>query len=105
MKRGPEATPNTFEGPQALRRLLELAERSDTGQARTCARFVASAYNGEAFPFDPYLLRTVDQAIGDDMLSVLAFIREGTRDPHTMIENSDHRIEKMIDDWGMKWPK
>ncbi|MFN7611142.1 MAG: hypothetical protein ACK5QX_09450, partial [bacterium] len=35
---------------QAYLRLVELAERSDTGQARRGARVLASTFNGDAFP-------------------------------------------------------
>ena len=46
----------------ALERLLALAETRDSGQIRTVARFIASTFNGQAFPFDPFDLRTVDVA-------------------------------------------
>ena len=34
----------------ALERLLDLAEKRDSGQIRTVARFIASTFNGQAFP-------------------------------------------------------
>lgn len=46
----------------ALERLLDLAEKRDSGQIRTVARFIASTFNGQAFPLDPFDLRTVDVA-------------------------------------------
>ena len=55
----------------AYARLLSLAEDRDSGQARRIARFLASTFNGQAFPLDPYQLRAVDVAIGNDMLCCL----------------------------------
>ena len=34
----------------ALERLLDLAGKRDSGQIRTVARFIASTFNGQAFP-------------------------------------------------------
>jgi len=42
----------TAQGGQAYARLLDLAETRDSGQVRRIARFIASTYNGQAFPFD-----------------------------------------------------
>jgi hypothetical protein len=41
---------------QAFARLLVLAETRDTGQARRIAKFLASCYNGQAYPFDVFEL-------------------------------------------------
>lgn len=40
----------TRRGTAAFTRLLELAETRDSGQIRRVVRFVAAAFNGEAFP-------------------------------------------------------
>jgi len=45
---------------QAYARLLQLAETRDSGQLRRIALFLASCYNGEAFPFDLFELCAVD---------------------------------------------
>ena len=60
-------------GAQALSRLIRFAERSDTGQSRTVAGFIAALI--EARPYDMYDLHDVDVAISDDMLICLDAIR------------------------------
>lgn len=56
---------------QAYARLLQLAETRESGQIRYIARFLASSYNGSAFPWNPFDLRGLDVDIGDDMLACL----------------------------------
>lgn len=60
---------------QAFGRLLHVAETRDTGQARRIARFLASCYNGEAYPLDVFDLRAVDVEVSDDMLKCLDALR------------------------------
>ena len=55
----------TAKGGHAFQRLLQLAETRDSGQVRRVALFIAATYNGEAFPFDLFELRAVDEAISD----------------------------------------
>jgi hypothetical protein len=62
---------------QTLSRLLQIAERSDAGLAYAVAEFLASYFNGRAFPFALFDLRAVDLAIGDDMLLRLDTLRGG----------------------------
>jgi hypothetical protein len=88
----------------AYERLLSLAERSDTGQARVIAQFLASTYNGQSFPFDLFDLRVVDVAIGDDMLACLDALRWAKADLFKLVPDGDRRVRAVIDDWGLKWP-
>jgi hypothetical protein len=94
----------TQAGAQAFARLLELAEERDSGQIQRIARFLAATYNGEAFPFDPFELRTIDIAIGDDMLCCLDALRWGRADLHTLVPDGDARVRAVIDRWGLRWP-
>lgn len=89
---------------QALERLLKLAEVSDAGQARTVARFIASTFDGQTFPLDPFDLRTVDVAISDDMLTCLDALRWGKADLHKLVPDGNKRILAICDAWGLKWP-
>jgi len=90
---------------QAFGRLLELAERRDSGQIRRVAKFLASTYNGEAFPFDLFELRAVDVAISDDMLTCLDCLRWGKADLYKLVPDGDRRVRAVIDAWGFQWPK
>jgi hypothetical protein len=95
----------TAEGAQAFARLLSLAEHHDSGQIRRLARFIASLYNGQAFPFDLYELRAVDVEISDDMLRCLDALRWARADLHTLVPDGDARVQAVIRHWGLCWPE
>jgi len=58
-------------GVPALERLMAIAERNASGQARHISLFLLGLYNGERFPFDLTNLRAIDGALQDDCLAVL----------------------------------
>lgn len=95
----------TLAGAQAFERLLKLAEERHSGQIPRIARFLASAYNGQAFPFDLFELRAVDLAISDDMLSCLDALRWARADLHTLVPDGDARLLQVIRQWGLRWPE
>ena len=95
----------TAQGGQAYARLLTLAETRNSGQIARIARFIASTYNGEAFPFDPFDLRGLDIEISDDMLLCLDALRWGRTDLHSLIPDGDRRVRAVIELWGLKWPQ
>lgn len=95
----------TAKGGQAYARLLTLAETRDSGQVRRIARFLASTYNGEAFPFDLFELRGLDEAISDDMLACLDALRWAQTDLHRLVPDGARRIEAVIAQWGFQWPE
>ncbi len=86
---------------QAYLRLVELAERSDTGQARRVARFLASTFNGEAYPFDLFELRALDVALSDDALTCIDALRWGRADLYKLLPDGEHRIAALITSWGI----
>lgn len=90
---------------QAYDRLLRLAERSNGGQIRTVARFIASTFDGQAFPLDPFDLRAVDVNIGDDMLLCLDALRWGKADLYKLVPDGNARILAICEAWGLKWPE
>jgi hypothetical protein len=94
----------TVTGAAAFARLLQLAEQRDSGQIVRVARFIAATYNGQAFGFDPFDLRAVDIAIGDDMLACLDALRWGRADLHRLVIDGDARVRAVIDRWGLRWP-
>lgn len=89
----------------AYDRLLRLAERSRSGQVRVVARFLASTFDGQTFPLDPFDLRAVDVAIGDDMLLCLDALRWGKADLYKLVPDGNARILAICDAWGLKWPE
>jgi hypothetical protein len=89
---------------QAYARLLQWAEDSDCGQARTIARFIASTFDGMSFPLDPFDLRSVDVAISDDMLACLDALRWGRADLYKLVPDGRERILAMLKAWGLPWP-
>ena len=94
----------TRQGAQAFARLLRLAETRDSGQIPRIARFLAAAYNRQAFQLDLFELRAVDIAISDDMLCCLDALRWGRADLHTLIPDGDVRVRAVIERWGLRWP-
>lgn len=95
----------TAKGGHAFLRLLQLTETCDSGQARRISLFIAATYNGSAFPFNLYDLRTVDVAISDDMLLCLDAMRWGQSDLHNLMPDGDRRVKKLIELWGIRWPE
>ena len=87
----------TAKGKHAEQRLLQLAETSDSGQVCRVGLFIAATYNGEAFPFDLFELRAVDEAISDDMLLCIDALRWGQSDLHNLVPDGDRRRI-----WGRK---
>ena len=81
----------TAKGGHAFQRRLQLAETRDSGQVRRGALFIAATYNGEAFPFDLFELRAVDEAISDDMLLCIDALRWGQSDLHSLVPDGDRR--------------
>jgi len=91
-------------GSAAYARLLKTAENGNSGQTSRLVRFLAGVYNGGAFPFDLYDLRTFDLEISDDMLLVLDMLRWAKIDPHSTVDRGGRRVEALIDRWGLQWP-
>jgi hypothetical protein len=90
---------------QAYARLLDLAEKRDSGQIVRIARFLASTFNGQAFPLDPFELRAVDIEISDDMLTCLDALRWAKADLYQLVPDGQRRVMAVIDAWGLKWPE
>ena len=98
------ATAAQAKAAQAYARLIDLAESRDSGQVRRIAAFLASTYNGQAFPFDIFELRAVDVAISDDMLVCLDALRWAKADLYSLVPDGDRRLRALIDRWGLSWP-
>jgi hypothetical protein len=95
----------TAKGGQGFLRLLTLAETRNSGQIPRIAKFIASTYNGNAFPFDLFDLRALDIEISDDMLLCIDALRWGRADLYTLIPEGDKRVKAVIELWGLKWPQ
>ena len=92
----------TAKGGHAFGRLLHLAETRDSGQVRRIALFIAATYNGQAFPFDLFELRAVDEAISNDMLLCLDALRWGQSDLCSLVPDGERRVRAVIDLWGLQ---
>lgn len=90
---------------QAYERLLHLAETGNSGQSRIVARFVASSFDGQAFPFDLFDLRALDVPISDDMLVCLDALRWGRADLYTLVPRGSERVLAICEAWGLSWPQ
>lgn len=95
---------STAKGGQAFLRLLGVAEAGDSGQAHTVARFIASTYNGQDFPYDLYDPRLVDVGVSDDMLTCLDALRWAQADLHTLVPDGYQRVRAVLTRWGIGRP-
>lgn len=89
---------------QAYARLLDLAETRNSGQIRRIAQFLASTFDGEAFPLDLFELRMVDVEIADDMLTCIDALRWGKADLYKLVPNGINRVTAVLEQWGIAWP-
>lgn len=83
-------------------RLVRLAERSDTGQARRVAMFLAACFNGDDYPFDLFDLRALDVDLSDDALTCIDALRWAKADLYKLVPDGEARMERMIKAWGIK---
>ena len=90
----------TAKGGHAFQRLLQLAEIRDSGQVRRVAQFIAATYNGEAYLFDLFELRAVDEAISDDTLLCIDALRWGQSDLRGLEPDGDRQVRAGIEQWG-----
>ena len=86
---------------QAYARLLHLAETRDSGQILKIAAFIAATYNGQSFPLDLFILRTVDYSICEDMLLCIDALRWGRNDLYKLVPDGARRIEAICEAWGL----
>jgi hypothetical protein len=86
-------------GEAALRRLLPIAQR-DTHQAGKVARVLLGLYNGRRFPLDLTNLRSLDDAIFEDVIAVMRMDANAHQEVHLYFENGGLVFEKLADDWG-----
>lgn len=82
-------------GIPALERLMELAQ-GDTGQARIVGRFLLGLYNGTAYPFPLFNLRSLDMDIWDDCMAVLALDQFPEKEIHLILPNGSQVFDRLI---------
>ena len=87
---------------QAFARLLEIAETSHAGQAGRVAQFLASTFNGRAYPYDLFDLRSFDIAISDDMLACLDALRWAKADLFDLVPEGQKRVQSVVKAWGIE---
>ena len=87
---------------QGLLRLVEFAERFDTGQARRVALFLAACFNGDDYPFDLFELRGLDVELSDDALACIDALRWAKADLYKLLPDGEARMERLIKAWGIK---
>lgn len=86
----------------AYARLLEIAETSHAGQAGRVAQFLASTFNGRAYPYDLFDLRSFDVAISDDMLTCLEALRWARADLFDLVPEGQKRVQSVVKAWQIE---
>lgn len=91
------------EGIPALRRLMKLAEASDTGQARAVAHLLAGLYNAHAYPFQMNQLRALDLSIHRDCMSVIVLDSVAPRqEVHEYFDEGGSRFKAVFKKFGIE---
>ncbi len=85
----------------ALQRLWEIAN-GHSGQCRVVAAFLLGLYNGQRFRFDLTDLRTLDTAIAQDCLQVLAMDITPAAEVHELLGQPSHVFEELATDWTIR---
>ncbi len=86
----------------AFARLLEIAETSHAGQAGRVARFLAATFNGRAYPYDLFDLRSFDVAISDDMMACLDALRWAKADLFDLVPDGSKRVQSVVKAWQIE---
>ena len=86
---------------QAYLRLIELAERHDTGQSAHVALFLARTFNGALYPLDLFELRALDVALADDALTCIDALRWGKADLYNLLPDGEARVAAVLKAWGI----
>ena len=86
----------------AYARLLEIAETSNAGQAGRVAQFLASTFNGRAYPYDLFDLRSFDVAISDDMLACVDALRWARADLFDLVPEGRRRVQSVVKAWKIE---
>ena len=86
---------------QAYLRLIELAERHETGQSARVACFLASTFNGALYPLDLFELRALDVALADDALTCIDALRWGKADLYNLLPDGEARVAAVLKAWGI----
>ena len=87
---------------QAYSQLLNLAETRDSGHVLKIASFLAATYNGNAWNFDLFDMRTLDVAISNDVLASPDALRWGKANLYQLVPDGDKRMQAVIKQWGFK---
>jgi hypothetical protein len=73
-----------------------------TGQSRRLVRFLAGVYNGSGYPFDLTELRGLDTKLANAYLDYLNDDRLGKKEVHKHLANSDHDLQRWIEQYGIE---
>lgn len=87
----------------ALQRLMAIGERGDSSGETRVRRFLLGLYNGGTWAFDLTALRGIDNAVLDDVFTVLkldAYYCQ--REIHTYLEDGAKRFNAM---WAIENPE
>jgi hypothetical protein len=84
-----------------LRAAARDGREAQNGQTDRVVRFLASTFNGELFPLDPFELRAVDVEVSDDTLVCLDALRWGKPDLHHLVPDGQLRVCAVLTAWGI----
>jgi Ser/Thr protein kinase RdoA (MazF antagonist) len=86
---------------------LEQIERAITnnptsGQAKYLIRFLAGLYNGHDYPFNPAILRALDEELANACLDYLNYDRLGRVEVHRHLAGGDASLHRWLEEAGIE---
>jgi hypothetical protein len=73
-----------------------------TGQSKRLVRFLAGLHNGQAYPFDLTVLRSLDTRLANACLDYLNYDRLGKKEVHKHLANGDRELHRWLKEYGIE---
>ena len=87
---------------EGLKRIeAAISQNPTAGQSRRLLHFLAGMYNGQDYPFDLTMLRSLDEELCNACLDYLNYDRLGHTEVHRHLQGGDTRLHRWLRDAGL----
>jgi hypothetical protein len=88
---------------EGLRRIEKaVSQNPTTGQSRRLLHFLAGLYNGQDYPFDLTMLRSLDEELCNACLDYLNYDRLGHHEVHIHLAGGDTALHQWLNEAGIQ---
>ncbi len=88
---------------EGLRRIEDAISQNPTaGQSRRLLHFLAGMYNGQDYPFDLTMLRSLDEELCNACLDYLNYDRLAHHEVHTHLTGGDAELHRWLEEAGIQ---